>query len=268
MPAIDLARLRKQVSHLADRFDDPESFMRALRDVLDEYTNHTLRTAERTIPGSALPTYRTPQPVLKHLQRELTRLAQDKPLSALALADRLWQEGWLETSLLAAMLLGDVSPREERLLPRLTAWTQHVRDPNVRAVLLDIGLQRLRREMPERFLALIAEWLHPERPRLWANGIQALLPLLQEGGFDHLPKVFEMLRSVIQAAPTAIQGDLVDLLQALYRLSAVETVHFLRQTIQSSPHSMTVVTLRRIAPALPSELVAQLRDLLRPAQGR
>ena len=40
--------------------------------------------------------------------------------------------------------LGRIPPQEERLLARLTAWTQAVRDPEVRAALLTTSLTRLR----------------------------------------------------------------------------------------------------------------------------
>ena len=76
-------------------------------------------------------------------------VAEKQPIQALELADALWDEGWLETRLLAAFLLGRIPPQEERLLARLTAWTQAVRDPNVRAALLTTSLTRLRKETPD-----------------------------------------------------------------------------------------------------------------------
>ena len=62
--------------------------------------------------------------------------------------------------LLAAFLLGRIPPQEERLLARLTAWTQQIQDPSLRANLLDSGLGRMRKEAPDKFLELIAQWLH------------------------------------------------------------------------------------------------------------
>ena len=60
MPAVDLARLRKQASRLADFFFLPDEFMKHLREMLDFYVNYTLRTKENVAPGSNLKTYRTP----------------------------------------------------------------------------------------------------------------------------------------------------------------------------------------------------------------
>src|SRR5512133_3765672 len=104
MPAIDLARLKKQTAHLADIFGDPSAFLRELRDVLEFYVNRSLRS-QSVAPSSVLPTYRTPVVVLRQIETELGPAAVRQPLQALELAAALWDEGWLETWLLAASLL-------------------------------------------------------------------------------------------------------------------------------------------------------------------
>lgn len=263
MPAIDLARLKKQAAALADLFDQPAAFVRALHDTLDFYVNRSLREVDSVAPASVLNTYRTPPVILKHIETELAPLAAANPTQVLELADQLWDEGWLEMCLLAAFLLGRIPPREERLLPRLTAWTMQVRDPSVRAALLTTSLVRLRRETPDQFLLLVSEWLNPERQRMWSNGIQALLPLIQDSNFNNLPPVFEMLAGVVETAPGTLQTDFVDLFQALHRVSPIETAYFLRQVIANSSTPITATTFRRISPSLPSELANSIRDLVK-----
>ncbi|MEW5938732.1 MAG: DNA alkylation repair protein [Chloroflexota bacterium] len=261
MPAIDLARLKKQCAQLADLFDQPDEFARALHEMLDFYVNRTRRDSNAVAPSSALETYRTPAPILKHIENELGPLAASRPAAALDLADRLWDEGWLETRMLAAILLGRIPPQEQRLLPRLTAWTSQVRDPSVRAALLSTSLARLRKETPERFLLLVGEWLNPERQRLWPNGIQALLPLIRDPEFKNLPPVFDIVTHVVEAAPGTIQNELADLLDALYEASPTETIHFVRQALEESETPTTAATLRRILPLLPREMAETIREL-------
>jgi hypothetical protein len=263
MPAIDLARLKKQTHHLAELFDQPEAFTRELHEVFDFYVNRTLRTAEAVAPGSVLSTYRTPPVVLRHIENELGSYASDRPELALELADDLWDTGYLETRLLAAFLLGRIPPQEEYLLARLTAWTQQVRDPNVRASLLSTSLARLRKETPERFLTLVNEWLHPARSRYWSNGLRALLPLIEDPGYENLPPVFEIVAPIVEAAPATIQPELEDLIVALYNVSPNETIFFLQQILSQSSNPQTAITLRRIMPRLPTGLQAELRDLVR-----
>src|SRR5215510_3366020 len=233
MPAIDLARLKKQTAQLADIFDQPSEFLRELREVLEFYVNRTLRS-QSVAPSSVLPTYRTPLVVLRQIETEMGPVAERQPIQALELADALWDEGWLETRLLAAFLLGRIPPQEERLLARLTAWTQAVRDPEVRAALLTTSLTRLRKETPDLFLVLVKEWLHPARQRMWSNGIQALVPLISSEEFDNLPPIFEIIEPIFKASPAALQFDLMELLIALHKASPDETLHFIQQILKGT----------------------------------
>jgi len=263
MPAIDLARLRKQANRLADFFFLPDEFMKHLREILEFYVNHTLRTKENVAPGSNLRTYRTPSAVLTQIENELRAVAEANPEFALELADILWDEGALETRLLAAFLLGRIPPQEERLLPRLTAWTQQVRDPNVRYALLSTSLTRMRKETPDQFFNLIREYLHPARARTWSNGIQALLPMIADAANTNLPPIFDMVEPIIEEAPSTLQNDLIDLIVALYRASSNETTFLLKHILANTQNPMTVITLRRIATSFPPRLQTELRDLLR-----
>lgn len=263
MPAIDLARLRKQANRLVDFFFLPEDFLKYLREMLEFYVNYTLRKKEDIAPGSNLPTYRTPPVVMRQIENAIGPTAMENPHYALELADLLWDEGYIETRLLAAFLLGRIPPQEERLLARLTAWTQQVRDPSVRGALLTTSLARMRKETPDEFLVLISEWLHPARQRLWSNGIQALLPMITDPDFENLPPVYDLAKPIIEAAPGILQNDLGNLINAFYRASPSETGYYLREIIENSPNPLTVVTLRRIMSTFPPGLQASLRDLVR-----
>lgn len=262
MPAIDLARLKKQTARLADLFNQPNDFLRELKELLDFYVNRTLRS-QGVAPSSVLPTYRTPPTVLRQIETELNPLAESNPIQALELADALWDDGWLETRLLAAFLLGRIPPQEERLLARLTAWTQAVRDPNVRAALLTTSLTRLRKETPDLFLVLVKEWLHPARKKMWSNGIQALVPLITSPEFDNLPPIFEILGPILKASPAALQFDIQELLIVLYKEASDETLYFIQQTLNSTKSELPAIALRRMLPDLPQDLQVHLREILR-----
>jgi len=267
MPAIDLARLKKQTARLADLFDEPVMFLREMREILEFYVNRSLRS-QSVAPSSVLPTYRTPVVVLRQIEKELAPVAEMKPILALELADILWDEGWLETRLIAAFLLGQIPPQEERLLARLTAWTQAVRDPEVRAALLTTSLTRLRKETPDLFLVLVKEWLHPARQRMWSNGVQALVPLISSPDFDNLPPIFEVIEPVVKASPAALQFDLQELIITLFKASPDETTYFLQQVLKETRSPLPSIALRRMSPELPQELQSSLRDMLRRTKAK
>ena len=267
MPAIHLARLKKQTAQLADLFDQPTAFLREVREILDFYVNRSLRS-QGVAPSSVLPTYRTPAVVLRQIETELGPVAERQPFQALELADALWDEGWLETKLLAAFLLGRIPPQEERLLARLTAWTQAVRDPEVRAALLTTSLTRLRKETPDLFLVLVREWLHPARQRMWSNGVQALVPLISSPDFDNLPPIFEIVEPILKAPPGILQFDLQELIITLFEASPDETTYFLQQILKETRSPLLSIALRRMSPELPHELQASLREMLRRTRTR
>ena len=262
MPAIDLAKLKTQTARLADLFDQPSAFMRELREVLESYVNRTLRTRDAVASASTLPTYRTPTVILRRIESELSPLARENPDQALELADQLWDEGFLETHLLSAFLLGHISPEESRLLARLTVWTQKIRDANVRTLLLTHSLARLRKENPDEFLALVTEWLYPHREQFWSNGLQALLPLIKNPSFENLPPIFNLVEPVIEAAPTLLQKDIQNIIIALYQDAPTETSFFLKNLLEKSENPKTKVLLRRILPSLPSPLQESLQVTL------
>ncbi len=265
MPSIDLARLRKQVARLADFFFVPDEFTAHLKDILDGYVDHTLRRRPAVAPGANLPTYRTPPVVVRQIELGLAPLAKapQNDEATLELADRLWDEGWLETCLIAAFLLGCIAPREEHILARLTAWTAQVRDPDLRAKLLDASLVQVRKRAPSMFLNLLREWLRPERGRLWPDGIRAAITAISDPEFVGLPALLDVIRPVVEAAPSGLQLDLEALILALYAASPTETSYFVRQILLESHNPMTAITFRRMSRAFPDELKEEIREFIR-----
>ena len=265
MPAIDLARLRKQAARLADFFFVPDEFIRHLHEILDFYVNYTVRNPSANAPGTNLQSYRTPVVVVKQIELELTRLAVKKENAepALDLAEHLWDEAYLETRQLAAFLLGHIPPQEERLLARLTAWTQQVRESDLRAELLNTSLARMRKEAPDMFLDLIGEWLQTNRPQLWPNGIQAVISAVSDPNFTNLPPLLKVIEPIVVAAPSKLQIEIEELILALYKVSPTETSYFLRQVLITSDNPMTIITFRRISPSLPNELKEEIREFSR-----
>lgn len=261
MPAIDLVRLRQQVTRLSEFFFLPPEFVRHFHELLNLYTNPTLRPTQASTPFSLF-TYRTPSIILRTIQQEVRALAASYPEYALELADRLWQEEILEMRMLAAFLLGAIPPRSEALLARLMAWLPQARDSQLHAALLETSLARLRREVPDQFLSLIAEWLHPKRPQLWENGLRALIPLLSEDHFENFPVVFNLLRPVLESAPPVLQAEITDVIRELTRRIPQEAVFTFQRWLEENPQSSLPRALRRALPSVPPAVQQQLRPFL------
>ena len=268
MPAIDIARLKMQAAVLVEKFDQPAAFLKGLHEILDVYADRTLRVGVVAAPVSVLPAYRTPPAVLRQIEMELAPLAGTFPEQAMSLTDALWKDGYLETRLLAATLLGRIHPETPLLLERISAWVTRARDKQLRAALLSVSLTRFRRESPSAFLRLISGWFDPSTTKMWSNAIYALLPLLEDASYDNLPPVYDAVHTVIASAPSSLQNDLVDLIKALYEASPVETTYFLRQTITGFASPEAALTFRRILPSLPPALQPMILELVRKKAAR
>lgn len=268
MPAIDLARLKTQAARLIDYFDQPDFFVRQLHEMLEFYTNLTLRPAQAAIRAS-LPSYRTPKPVMRQIESELEAPADQYPLHAVALTNALWKAGYLETRLLACCLLSGIPPASALpLFSLLSQWILQSKDAEIQQALLTDAFRRLRRENAEVFLLLIEEWLNSTDHRIQVWGLRALIPLINEPGFENLPAIFRLVRPAIESASPSTQLDLLSCLRALEGVSLTETLHFLREVSSASQNPQMIRILRRMLPALPLKLQEGLRETLRmPAKG-
>ncbi|GAB4398488.1 MAG: hypothetical protein OHK0031_18120 [Anaerolineales bacterium] len=262
MPAIDIARLKIQAAALVEKFDQPALFIKDLREILDLYADRTLR-ANLTAPASVLPAYRAPQAVLRQIEMELMPLVATFPAQAMTLSEALWQEGLLETRLLAASLLGRIAPDTPQLPERISAWVSQTRDASLRRALLENSLSRLRRETPNEFLRLMETWFSPATPKLWPSGLQALLALIDDPRYDNLPPIFDLFQPVLENISASLQNETAQVINALYRASPVETVYFLRKTIRGSLRAEAILTLRRAIPSLAKTLQPQVQEMIR-----
>jgi hypothetical protein len=263
MPAINLARLKTQAIRLSEKFNEPEVFMHDLNDMLDFYTNRTVRSTQ-TARRFSLPTYRTPPPVLRQIQAELDPLAESNPIEAITLTKTLWKAGTLESRLLAASLLGSIPlVQATPTLNQLSDWLVQSTDKQVLAALLSDAFVRLRRENPQAFFLLLEEWLKSSRNSLQIWGLRALIPLLTDPQFENLPAVFRILKPAVKSAGPATQLELQACLATLERVSPTETLAFLREITDDNPSPLMLRTLRRILAGLSPELQAGLLALLR-----
>jgi hypothetical protein len=265
MPAIDLARLKSQAARLADSFSNHMAFLRELHELLELYTNRTMR-ASRVAKHLSLPTFHTPAPVLRQIERELTPLANQSPIKGVILAAELWKDASLESRLLAAHLIGMIPPSDAiPLLTRLPDWLTQSSDKAIHHALLTGSFTRIRRENPEAFFLLLEDWLNSPRASLQIWGMQALIPLLNDPNFENLPAVFRILRPSVLAAGPSTQMELQACVAALERISLTETIFYMRELFLSDHSPLFLRTLRRMLPAFSPELQTALRDMLRTA---
>jgi hypothetical protein len=263
MPAINLARLKTQSVRLSEKFSQPDIFVHDLNELLDFYTNRTIR-ATQIARRLSLPTYHTPAPVLRQIQGELAPLAESHPIEAIALTNALWKAGSLESRLVAASLLGSI-PLSQAIptLALLPKWLAQSTDKQVLTALLTDAFARLRRENSQELFNLLEGWLKSPRSALQVWGLRALIPMLKDPHFENLPAVFRILKPAVMSAGPTTQLELQACLATLEEVSFTETLAFLREITSDNPPPLMLRIFHRILAGLSPELQSSLREMLR-----
>lgn len=268
MPAVQLARLKKQLEELSGFFSQPDTFLSCLRTLFEQYGDLTYRTGQAVKPASLLPAYRVPALLMRQLELSLAPLCMARPQEALVIADRLWRDEFLEFRQVACFVLGQTAldPPVE-VLNRLELWSTEPGESGLLNLLLDRGSARLRREAPTRWLDVLRDWMGSMDFTLRQTALLALLPFISDREFENLPAVFNLITPVLQQNAAELTPELQKALNALARRSPVESGYILRQILATSNDPALHRLVRRCLPAFPPEIQARLKSALqvRPA---
>lgn len=265
MPAIQPARLKIQAVQLAERFADPPSFKRKLRELLDFYADRAYRPGQAGDPSPLLESFAVPAPVLRRVALEVQSAAASDREALLHLCDSLWAEPVLEFRALAATLLGNApleSPAE--IVWRVKAWAEQSSEQRLIRAIIGEGLVSLAAVYPDEYLQVAREWL--ESPHTFQRhlGLVALHALLSRSDFVNLPIVMKMVTPLVRSAPSSLRPDLLDLIERLASRSPAETAYFLRQNLAVKTENLGTAWLtRQSLDYFPSELQGGLRAALR-----
>lgn len=269
MPAAELSRLRAQINELIIRFEDPESFRLALRDLLELYANRAYRPGKVVQPQSIFPSYRVPPLVIRQLELELSKTCQEMPDQALNVVESIWNDPFLEPRLLAAVLLGALPAKYgPAVAEKLRAWSQPAVNFRLLEALFKNGAVELRRSNPQLLVGLIEEWISSTQPEIQAIGLWALVPMVQDPVFENIPAVYRIIGPLVQNIPSTLQTDLTLLIEALIQRSPAETAFFLRQAITLAASSSTARLVRRSLPSFTPDQQSSLRAALQAADLR
>lgn len=260
MPAIQPVRLKRQIALLGDVFTQPEQFVRRLHELLDHYTDRTLRPGQNLVRLPRLPHYRIPAPVMRQLRVDLEQWSsQAGPESTLRLADALWQNGYYETRLLAVELLEYAGQEDAaELQSRLHSWIQPKEEEQILQALLEVGKTHL----GEGWLVFARTWLGDDDPQVRSLGIRALHGLAADPTYQNIPTIFSLLNPFFQDVPVSLHPEVTELVLLLATRSPAETLYFLRRVLITSPDQALTRLVRRCLPAFGPEDQKRLREAM------
>jgi hypothetical protein len=264
MPAIQPARLRQQAALLAQSFNQPDTFIRSLHHLFESYADNARHPGQGGETPPLIEAYYVRPPVLRQLVVELNHYVQTDPEGAVVLAEALWRQPFLEFRQLAANLLGQIpviNPQPVVIL--LEGWLSTRPEDRIIEALLVQGTLSLRRDRQADFMQIVSRWL--ERQELFSNqlALRALIPLVQDPGFENIPSIFRLIQPFSRSMPGGLRPFMANILHALARRSPQETAFFLRHNLEISEHPDTAWLARQTLPVLPFELQESLRASLR-----
>ena len=266
MPAISPTKLRLQTARLAELYPQPGVFVRELHTLLMLYADNTHRSGQSGAPSALIEAYNISPQVMRHINLSLKPMVERDPTRTLDLCDALWAEPNLEHRLLACMLLGQMPiTQPEPILLRLERWTDAVPEQRLWRTLIEHGMTRLRRESPQLVLMLVEEWLHSPKINFQQLGLRALIPQIEDNGFQNLPAVFLLLAPFLRSCPSHIRPDLIELLGKLALCSPNETAYTLRAALGSADNPDAAWIIRQVLPRFPDDIKVYLRQAMKDA---
>jgi hypothetical protein len=208
--------------------------------------------------------YQVPSPVFPALEKELNQFSRDNRELALELVDALWLEPILEFRLLAASILGQVSPKPfSSLITRIESWAEASTDDRLMGALIFSGLARYLLEYPDSYLGQIEVWLTSGKRHIKRLGVKAVPPLLESGKFEDYPQLFNQLSKIMLGELTSLKTDILGIIEILAIQSPEETAFYLGQLKKSNPDNIAVSWyIRKSLGYFPPDSQRFLREIL------
>jgi len=266
MPAVQMDRLKAQITQLSWQYTQPVEYRRSLHDFMEQYSERVYRAGSAVQSSKMYRSHHLPPLIMRQLELELIVRTRENSGAALLLADELWQDEYVEPRLLAGFLLGQAAlePVDE-VTRRLQTWCQPAEERTALANLLDQGCLRLRNERTDIWLGLISDWLGNASPNVQAMGIKAMLPAVKDRDWENLPPIYQALTPMLVVSPLKNQNELQEVLIALARRSPRETVFTLRQMLSNTTRPDLFRLVRRCLPSFPQQAQESLSAVLKNA---
>lgn len=265
MPAIQLARLKIQVSELASFFNSPIEFKRKLHNLFEFYADRSYHPGQAGSPAPLLNVYHIPQPVLREVVRQLSLYINNDRQKALDLMDVMWDEPNLEFRYVAIGILGQVDPEpSEDIVQRVERWLQPTTEARLIQAIFATGLARVRQDDIDLYLKLIKDWLRAPDIFRQQVGLKGIRELVDDPSYENIPLQYRNLEPLIHSGSRVLRPDLLDVVRSLARRSPQETAGFLKQTLAVYTQNINSAwIIRHSLDAFPADLQSGLMKALR-----
>ncbi|MDH5507388.1 MAG: DNA alkylation repair protein, partial [Anaerolineae bacterium] len=204
------------------------------------------------------------QPVLRRVLFELSPHVAADPQAALHLADALWAQYFIEFRLIAASILGMLTPLSPQdPLPRIQEWRAASDEDLLLDALAGDSLARYRQHNTPEFLTALSGWLGSSEIPDINFGLRALHAMLQSATYTNLPAIYRIIAPLFQNTAKVLRPFLLDILLLLAKQAPQETAFFLLQLLNKDKNPAAIWLVRHSLDAFPQKHQTNLRAALR-----
>lgn len=264
MPAIHPPRLKIQAVELVQKAPQPENFCRSFHEFLDVYADRTYRPGRVGEPPPLLRSYQVPKPVIRAVNKELGKWAEDNRKEALVLADALWRESFLEFKLTAASLIGQVKPRPVKpIFGRVEDWIEPSTEERLVSAVINKGLARVLMEDQKVYTEQVDTWMRARKIERNRLGLKACQPLIDRKEFEDFPLIYKRLIRLMRIENRPLRNEILAVLKDLADRAPDETSFFLENALNSSGDNAQIAWyVRKSLDHFPEDIRSLLRAVL------
>jgi len=263
MPAVDLPRIKRQIHDLMDYFHAPAAFRREINHLFFNYAHHALNFSDYSKRKPLIPSYHLPAPLVRQLEIDLKPIINQYSQAALALADELWQDSYIEVQKTAIFILNAaLSDNPAPIRERLETWLTPEMDNDLAAYLITQGTKNLSTSFPKAWEKMVDVWLDQKQPKMTAFGLQAVIESVKNPNYSNLPNIFRLVSPFIQEPQSIFRHELELLITALAERSPTETGFFILQILALSSSKLTRRLVKNCLPAFSQTIQQELQLIL------
>jgi len=264
MSSININKLRFQIAELLDHFSDPKHFCKSFYEIMDHYSQRSLRSGDESIAKTFMPTFNCPDQVIKQIIIGIQATIKLKPDQALKIVNELWQDQHLESRELAAKILGYLPiDFADQVMDRIILWATPNLDNAAMESLFNEATQLILKEKPELLEEGVSHLLDKKDREFQIIGLQALVSLVKNRDYDRIPFLFKLIKPfILKNVDEIVQLKTLTVLSALIERSPIETAYFLKQNLAHSERDLVVRIIRRLLPKFPPDVKTSLLDAI------
>ena len=226
MPAFQLQQFQQQLNQLLVVFALPTEFHQQLTAFLERYEQPSYRYGEG-VKAPPEPAYHLQSLMMEELLSALTRMAAERPRSAMYLAQECWTDPFYEIKKIAVVVMGRAPLFDLDLFEDAFHQMLQQADPAYLDLLLFHGIENFAQQHFTRLIDWITGWLDDGNTR--EIGYAAIQGIIDRGNLDHLPTVFRLIEPAVIRGESDERDRVLSIMDGLAALSPMETAYFLSE---------------------------------------